>query len=122
MDALLEPAMRSTSQPGLDFSALRYGTCCFVPKSIFHRGRKSTTLKLQSQDIEDGALQLLNALSGSYKDSRGNARPVKGDIAKLAYVPGLRSGARKLLQNYAKFKAHVNRLARYPRSSQTDAA
>ena len=89
---------------------MRYGTCFFRSKinlsprtqiydTQIYDEKCNTFRKLRSQDIEDGALQLLNALSGSYKDSRGNARPVKGDIAKLAYVPGLRSGARKLLQN-----------------------
>ena len=55
--------------------------------------------RLQSQDIEDGALQLVNALGGSYTDAKGNLRPIKGDISKLAYVPGLRPGARKLMQH-----------------------
>ena len=69
--------------------------------------KHNTFRSLQSQDIEDGALQLLNALSGTYKDSRGNSKAVKGDITKLAYVPGLRPGARKLLQSVQKISTEL---------------
>eukprot|EP00435_Cladocopium_sp_Y103_P006429 s3270_g2.t1 len=54
---------------------------------------------LTSVDIEAGAVQLVKALDGTYCDSRGNMRAVKGDVSKLPYVKNLRPAARKLLQN-----------------------
>ena len=54
---------------------------------------------LRAEEVEAGALQLLNALSGTYADVRGNLRPVNGDISKLSYVRNLRPAARKLLKN-----------------------
>ena len=54
---------------------------------------------LTSLDVEAGALQLVKALEGVYSDTRGNTRPVNGDVSKLPYVKNLRPAARKLLQN-----------------------
>ena len=49
--------------------------------------------------VEAAAQQLLLALKGSYIDVNGQPRPVKGDVAKLRYVQGLKPMARKLLNN-----------------------
>eukprot|EP00435_Cladocopium_sp_Y103_P052258 s774_g16.t1 len=54
---------------------------------------------LTSVDIEAGAVQLVKALDGTYCDSRGKMRAVKGDVSRLPYVKNLRPAARKLLQN-----------------------
>ena len=54
---------------------------------------------LTATDLEQGALQLVNALTGSYRDITGKKRALKGDISKLPYVQGLKPGARKLLQS-----------------------
>ena len=49
--------------------------------------------------VEAAAQQLLLALKGAYIDVNGQPRPVKGDVAKLRYVQGLKPMARKLLNN-----------------------
>ena len=49
--------------------------------------------------VEAAAQQLLLALKGSYIYVNGQPRPVKGDVAKLRYVQGLKPMARKLLNN-----------------------
>ena len=49
--------------------------------------------------VEAAAQQLLLALKGSYIDVNGQPRPVKGEVAKLRYVQGLKPMARKLLNN-----------------------
>ena len=59
----------------------------------------NTYRKLSPQDLEHGALQLVAALQGSYKDMSGKMKPVKGDISKLSYVPSLKPAARKILKN-----------------------
>ena len=69
--------------------------------------QRQTFRMLHSHDIEDGALQLLQNLNGNYRDTRGNVRAVRGDITKLAYVPGLRAGARKLLETMKQISANL---------------
>ena len=59
----------------------------------------NTYRKLSPQDLEHGALQLVAALQGSYRDMSGKLKPVKGDISKLSYVPSLKPAARKILKN-----------------------
>ena len=55
--------------------------------------------RLTGADLEAGALQLVKALDGSYIDTHGATRAVKGDIAKVQYVRNLQPAARKLLRN-----------------------
>ena len=54
---------------------------------------------LTSIDVESGAQQLVRALSGTYADTGGKTRSVRGDLSKLPYVKGLGPAARRLLQN-----------------------
>ena len=54
---------------------------------------------LEPKDIEQGAVQLLKALQGTYVTQGGKPKAVNGDISKLAYVRGLPPAARKLVQN-----------------------
>ena len=54
---------------------------------------------LTAEDIEEGAVQLVRALSGQYIDTKGKPRPVNGDVSKLQYVRNLKPAARKLLRN-----------------------
>ena len=61
--------------------------------------RTETWRKLEAKDIEEGALQLLGALQGTYIAQSGKPKPVKGDVSKLPYVRGLGPAARKLAQN-----------------------
>ena len=60
---------------------------------------RNTFRKLSAQDIEQGAMQLVRSLEGSYTDVQGKIKPVKGDLNKLAYVKHLKPAARKLLHN-----------------------
>lgn len=55
--------------------------------------------QLTGEDIEAGAVHLVKSLTGTYVDTRGNARPVGGDVTKLQYVPNLGPAARKILQS-----------------------
>ena len=52
--------------------------------------------KLTGADIEAGAVHLVKSLTGTYMDTKGNARPVGGDVTKLQYVPKLGPAARKI--------------------------
>ena len=54
---------------------------------------------LTAQDIEEGAVHLVRALSGQYIDVNGKPRAVNGDVSKLQYVRNLTPAARKLLGN-----------------------
>ena len=50
-------------------------------------------------ELEEGAVSLCKALSGHYKDTSGRLQPVKGDMSKLQWVPGLSRAAARLLKN-----------------------
>ena len=54
---------------------------------------------MTATELEEGAVQLCQALSGQYVDTSGKRKPVKGDMTKLRFVPGLTRAARRLLQN-----------------------
>merc|ERR1711994_283720 len=54
---------------------------------------------MTAKEMGEGAVQLCSALAGNYMDTTGNSRPVKGDMTKLRYVPGLSRAARRMLQN-----------------------
>ena len=43
---------------------------------------RNTFRKLSAQDIEQGAMQLVRSLEGSYTDVQGKIKPVKGDLNK----------------------------------------
>ena len=54
---------------------------------------------MTAKQLEEGAVSLCKALSSHYKDTNGKLKPVKGDMTKLRYVPGLSRAAQRLLQN-----------------------
>ena len=60
---------------------------------------KGTWRTLAAKDVEQGAVQLLKALQGTYVTQGGKPKAVNGDISKLPYVRGLTPAARKLVQN-----------------------
>ena len=60
---------------------------------------KGTWRTLAAKDVEEGAVQLLKALQGTYVTQGGKPKAVNGDISKLPYVRGLTPAARKLVQN-----------------------
>jgi hypothetical protein len=54
---------------------------------------------MTAEQLEEGAVSLCKALASHYKDTNGTMKPVKGDMTKLRYVPGLSRAAQRLLQN-----------------------
>ena len=54
---------------------------------------------MTAKEMEEGAIQLCSALAGNYMDTTGKSKPVKGDMTKLRYVPGLSRAAKRMLQN-----------------------
>ena len=54
---------------------------------------------MTAKEMEEGAVQLCSALAGNYMDTTGKSKPVKGDMTKLRYVPGLSRAAKRMLQN-----------------------
>ena len=55
---------------------------------------------LTNQELEKGARESYQLLDkGTYVDVSGAHKPVKGDMTKLKFVPGLSDAARKLLMN-----------------------
>ncbi|HIE71391.1 MAG TPA: hypothetical protein EYP98_15145 [Planctomycetes bacterium] len=58
-------------------------------------GHKGFTPK----ELEEGAVSIVNALGGKYKDQQGKTQPVAGDFQKVKNVTSLTPAARRLLQN-----------------------
>lgn len=56
-------------------------------------------LRLTSEELEKGAVEICKALWKTYTDVGGKSKSVAGDMTKIRYVPGLSNAATKLLQN-----------------------
>ena len=57
-----------------------------------------TDSALTATKLEEGALQIVNALWGSYKTPSG-CQQVNGDLTEVRWVEGLSAAAHRLLQN-----------------------
>ena len=49
--------------------------------------------------LEKGAIEIMRALQGSYKDTNGRMQKVNGDMTKVRFVVNLSRAAQRLLQN-----------------------
>eukprot|EP00435_Cladocopium_sp_Y103_P012504 s3008_g3.t1 len=80
-------------------SALNLSRTTNAYSRSFYDEETQEWVKPTGKHVEEAAQQLLKTLKGSYVDVTGQPRPVKGDVSKLRYVPGLKPMARKLLTN-----------------------
>ena len=67
-----------------------------LTQSLFaykRNNNKSTGATFTPEDLEEGAISIVRALWGKYKDVNGKLQSVGGDMAKLRYVPGLSDAA-----------------------------
>ena len=65
---------------------------------------QNTVVVLKAANLEEGALQIVNALWGSYKTPSGYQQ-VNGDLTQVRWVERLSAAAHRLLQNVE----HVSR-------------
>ena len=66
--------------------------------TVVEKGQKR---QVSAKDLECGAIQIAKALQGTYVDPTcpGRRLPVKGDLTKLKFVPGMSAVAKRIMQN-----------------------
>ena len=70
------------------------------------RHGQKTDAVLTAAKLEEGALQIVNALWGSYKTPSGYQK-VNGDLTNVRWVEGLSAAAHRLLQNIEHASRHL---------------
>ena len=87
------------------FVSWNYGFKCAVNLSRTtyadeRNNGKDADVALTAEKLQEGAIQIVNALWGSYKTPTGSQR-VNGDLTNVRWVEGLSLAAHRLLQNIA---------------------
>ena len=60
-----------------------------------------------AKELEEGAISIVNALAGQYRDINGKLKAVKGDFTKVKYSTSLTPAGRRLLQNVDHSTRHI---------------
>ena len=52
-----------------------------------------------ARELEEGAISIVDALAGKYRDANGKLKPVSGDFTKVRFATNLTPAGRRILQN-----------------------
>ena len=79
-------------------SAVNLSRTLWSYDSVSENGKKR---QVTAKEIETGAIEIVKALNGSYNNPTNAQQklPVKGDLTKLKFVPGLSAVARRIVLN-----------------------
>ena len=79
-------------------SAVNLSRTLWSYDSVTENGKKR---QVTAKEIETGAIEIVKALNGSYNNPTNAQQklPVRGDLTKLKFVPGLSAVARRIVLN-----------------------
>eukprot|EP00973_Karenia_brevis_P093444 12417331-Karenia_brevis.AAC.1 len=101
MTRRVEQQLRRDWLLGFTMSSVLFQSALNMARSLVafeSEERQDGSCGFNAQELESAAVEICNALHGSYADERNKKHKVNGDISKVLYVTGLSTAAHKILQ------------------------